>query len=950
MDLQFHQGGIYLPQLNLWLDAHEPRLGPERVFVSHAHSDHMEAHREVVLSAPTAKLMQARLGGQRMEHLLEYRQKAHFEGGGSDYSITLHPAGHIFGSAMSLIEANGKSLLYTGDFKLRHGLSAEPCEPTHAEILIMETTYGRPHYKFPPTDEVIAGVVRFCKQSLDHDETPVLLGYSLGKSQELLCSLGDAGLPIMLHGAVYKLTKIYEQFGHCFPKYEAYESGRAQGRVLLCPPNVAGSAMLRNLGRVRLAVMTGWAVDSNCRYRYGADAAFPLSDHADFPELIEFVKLVKPKKVYTLHGFAADFAECLRELGFDAQSLSEQEQMALDLPSVPRAVKITAQKSALSRVDADSTTSTSSTDKSDPSDAFEQYAKIALAIASTSSKLEKVALLADYLRTLDTLSLASVVTWFTGSPFPATENKVMQLGWAALRDAICDAGQIDPADFHQVYLKHSDVGETAYEIFSHRPVADPSLSIRSLSASFVQLQVARGPSEKVPLLIALLRQATALEAKFLVKIVTSDLRIGLKEGLVEEAVAAAFNVSPDEVRQANLLLGNLGETAQLARQKQLSSASLVPFRPIKLMLASPEPAAADVWKRMEALACTRAAGIKPELATAVAGVQCDPSEGATQRITVRLEDKYDGIRCQLHKAGDRVALFSRDLKDITATFSEIAEAAKAIAHDVIFDGELLAMRGDEILPFADLQRRLGRREPDLFMREQFPIKYVAFDLLWQNGRTKLREPLRARWESLLSLQPLPDAFRLVHVTTVSSAEQIDAAFAAARARNNEGLMIKDPESVYTPGRRGLSWLKLKMGFDTLDCVVVGAEYGHGKRKNVLSDYTFAVRDENSGELRVIGKAYSGLTDVEIAHLTKHFLGKVIRQHGRYHEVVPDTVLEIAFDRLQPSKRHDSGMAMRFPRIQRIRTDKTPDQIDTIASARRLLRTSEKRAAATVAQS
>jgi DNA ligase-1 len=150
-------------------------------------------------------------------------------------------------------------------------------------------------------------------------------------------------------------------------------------------------------------------------------------------------------------------------------------------------------------------------------------------------------------------------------------------------------------------------------------------------------------------------------------------------------------------------------------------------------------------------------------------------------------------------------------------------------------------------------------------------------------------------------------------------------------------MVKDPQSWYSPGRRGLAWLKLKRALATLDCVVVGAEYGHGKRKNVLSDYTFAVRDETTGELKTIGKAYSGLTDVEIEQLTQHFLGRVLRQQGRYHEVEPDIVLEIAFDRLQRSARHASGLAMRFPRIVRLRPDKTVAEIDTLATARALVK-------------
>jgi DNA ligase-1 len=295
----------------------------------------------------------------------------------------------------------------------------------------------------------------------------------------------------------------------------------------------------------------------------------------------------------------------------------------------------------------------------------------------------------------------------------------------------------------------------------------------------------------------------------------------------------------------------------------------------------------------------------------------------------------------MHKVGDSVSIYSRDLKDITATFQEMADAARKLPEDFILDGEIVAMRGRQALPYSELQRRLGRKEGDLFLNEQIPVQFVAFDLLWLSGESYMNQPLRARRQLLEKISP--GAFFLAQITPAASAEDVEAAFVAARARGNEGLMIKDPQSIYTPGRRGLAWLKLKKAFATLDCVVVGAEYGHGKRKDVLSDYTFAVRDETSGELKVIGKAYSGLTDAEIARLTQHFLKRVLRQNGRYHLVQPDTVLEIAFDLLQPSARHSSGLAMRFPRIVRIREDKTPAEIDTLATAWRLARSSEEAA-------
>ena len=439
----------------------------------------------------------------------------------------------------------------------------------------------------------------------------------------------------------------------------------------------------------------------------------------------------------------------------------------------------------------------------------------------------------------------------------------------------------------------------------------------------------------MPLLIQALRQCTPLEGKFLIKIFTGDLRIGLKEGLVEEAIAKAFALSLEEVKRANLLLGDIGETARLAQQRRLASASIVPFRPVKFMLASPEETAADIWERMKSRTdvsrdCDRQE--KPSESTARADQDRDRRDACPTRVW--LEDKYDGIRCQVHKVGERVALYSRDLKDITGTFFDIADAARELGGDVILDGEILAMRAEQVLPFAELQKRLGRREGDLFLGEEIPVRFIAFDLLWRDGKSFLDEPLYARRQTLESLAPLPGAFGLARIMQAGSAEEIEAAFGAARARDNEGLMIKDPNSVYSPGRRGLAWLKLKKALATLDCVVVGAEYGHGKRRNVLSDYTFAVRDDASGELKTIGKAYSGLTDAEIAGLTRHFLSKTIRQRGRYHEVEPDTVLEIAFDSMHRSDRHTSGLAMRFPRIARVRADKSPTEIDTLSAARK----------------
>ncbi len=331
--MELSAGSLHLPELGLWLDAHRAQAGAERVFVSHAHSDHIAAHREVLLTAPTAALMRTRIRGQRLEHILEFNQPKSLANAETDFRLTLLPAGHILGSAMSLIEAGEQRLLYTGDFKLNAGLAAEPCDPRPADVLIMETTFGCPRYRFPPAAEVMADIIQFCRAALAGGETPLLLGYSLGKSQELLRGLTGAGLPIMLPGPAHKLAKIYEQFGQTFPPYELFDAATARGKVLICPPNTIRSAAFQSLGQLRTAMITGWALDSSCRFRSGTDAAFPLSDHADFAELIEMVERVQPKKIYTVHGFTTEFAATLRDRGWDAQALGRQEQLSFKLVS-----------------------------------------------------------------------------------------------------------------------------------------------------------------------------------------------------------------------------------------------------------------------------------------------------------------------------------------------------------------------------------------------------------------------------------------------------------------------------------------------------------------------------------------------------------------------------------------------------------------------------------------
>ncbi len=545
-----------------------------------------------------------------------------------------------------------------------------------------------------------------------------------------------------------------------------------------------------------------------------------------------------------------------------------------------------------------------------------RWSELAERIAATSRTSEKTGLLADYLATLtpDELSVAAV--FLTGRPFPETDQRAPGLGWSAIATAVTSLAGVSRATLGEAYDRSSDLGMAVMDVLDgagHAP--DPSVwpTLPEVAAAYAAVETASGPARKAEIFSSLLARCDPLTAKYVVKVLSGDLRIGLREGLVEAAIAQSFGRSLDAVKWAGMLVGDVGRLAGLARDDRLSEAELTIFHPIKFMLASPAEDATEIMGRLGP--------------------------------TVWIEDKYDGIRAQLHKRGPAVRIFSRDLHDISGGYPEIVEATEGLAWDGVLDGELLAHRDGTVLPFMALQARLGRKDPSASIRAEVPVIYVAFDLLGigtpGNGHVEalLGTPLAERRRRLEMLElPLLDRggqFALSHLSTADSSDALEAAFTEARARRNEGLMVKDPHSTYSPGRRGLGWLKMKKALATIDCVVVGVEVGHGKRHGVLSDYTFAVRDEANDRLVTIGKAYSGLTDAEIAEMTRWFEAHTISKHGRYHLVEPSVVVEVAFDVIMRSNRHKSGFTLRFPRIARLRPDKAAAEADTLVTVRRL---------------
>lgn len=589
---------------------------------------------------------------------------------------------------------------------------------------------------------------------------------------------------------------------------------------------------------------------------------------------------------------------------------------------------------------------------------MQQFAATCEAIGATTKKLQKTALVADYLRLRAPNEAAVSAVFLSGRPFPSWEEATLQIGGRWLWRIIAELAGKEETELTAAYRKMGDLGAVAAEVLPKR--SDQGLGVLDVETTFRQIAVSRGPSSKAAIVRGLLSRATPLEAKYIVKIMTGDLRIGLKESLVEEAIAKTYGTTLSDVQRANMLLGDIGEALRLAADGRLHEAKMRLFHPLGFMLASPVESA---------------------------------EEGLSYFAEAAIEDKYDGIRAQAHISGGEVKLFSRTRDEITESFPELPLAMAGFPQDAILDGEIVAWeypaKTDEAKvivdeafseeserraaslgrarPFSVLQQRLGRKKVSGKMLREIPVAFLVFDVLYANGELLIDRPLRVRAKIVDSLLSTPRRIiysgmlassqqgaaqtslifetdpqadesaveaRLIRapVFRAASTDALEQLFTAARDRGNEGLMIKDVDSPYSPGKRGKSWLKMKRELATLDVVVTAVEYGHGKRIGLLSDYTFAVWDANKDRLVNIGKAYSGLTDVEIAEMTTWFLAHTIDDQGFRRVVEQKIVLEVAFNNMMKSDRHDSGYALRFPRIVRLRPDKAPEDADTIERA------------------
>ena len=507
---------------------------------------------------------------------------------------------------------------------------------------------------------------------------------------------------------------------------------------------------------------------------------------------------------------------------------------------------------------------------------FSKFADLCRRLESTTKRTEKVAYLVDFLKSLDADEIAPAVSFVTGRPFPESDERVLEVG-----------GQT-------VWKVHRNTGQSA--------LVQSPLTILEVYRTFDKIANASGPGSrqrKEMLMNTLLSRLPRSDADYLMRILFGEMRVGAVEGVVLDAIAEATSINSEQVRRANMLLGSLPNVAELALTKRRGAIEAVGvelFVPIKPMLAEMAEGVGDALKEHGGISA--------------------------------FEFKYDGARIQIHRKADRVKIFSRRLTDVTPSVPDIVHLARERIRgsEYLVEGEIVATgREGKPLPFQDLMRRFRRVHEIDAMVKSIPLRLFLFDVIYLDGKLLIDVPYEKRWEILRGLTDADLLATRIVTRDVGEAERLMQASIQA---GHEGLMAKDLKSTYTPGVRGKKWFKIKPA-ETLDVVILAADWGSGRRKGWLSNYHLAVRDDTTGEFLVVGKTFKGLTDQEFTEITPKLLGLKTEETDYTVHVKPSIVVEVAFNEIQHSPHYKSGFALRFARIKRFREDKGPEDADTL---------------------
>jgi len=546
---------------------------------------------------------------------------------------------------------------------------------------------------------------------------------------------------------------------------------------------------------------------------------------------------------------------------------------------------------------------------------FQVLAELCGKLEATNKRTVMIDLVADFLNQLGADEVGPGVSMILGRAFPKWDQRVLEISWATLSDVIKRLTNVNWTNFREAFAKTGDIGAATKILFESNKIRKQAtlfeqpltvLEVRRALEAVAEIVGYSSRERKERLLETLFSQASALEAKYLVKIIIGEMRTGFYEGLMELAVSKAFNIPLDVVQMATMLSGDIAEVAEIAKshgKEGVLKLRLQVFRPFRPMMAQNRESIKEALRE---------------------------HGGETA-----FEYKLDGARIQIHKYNDKVRIFSRRLTDVTESLPEIVELAKSQvkAEKAVLEGEVVAV-GEDRSPmlFQHLMRRFRRVHKIQEMQTHIPIELYLFDILYLDDESLIGLSYNERRRKLREIcGDIPLTKQLI----TKSAEEAKLFLEEAIEAGHEGLMAKKLDSTYTPGIRGKRWFKIKKTLDPLDLVIVGAEWGYGRRHNWLSDYYLAARDAETGRFLVVGKTFKGLTDEEFVQMTKRLKELTTEKQPHGVVVVPKIVVQVAYNEIQKSPKYECRMALRFARIKRIREDKSPEEADTIQTVREI---------------
>ena len=550
---------------------------------------------------------------------------------------------------------------------------------------------------------------------------------------------------------------------------------------------------------------------------------------------------------------------------------------------------------------------------------FSDFSDLCERLEAISSNLEKRDIIAEFLKKIrDDDELYNTVLFLMGDVFPMWDERDLGTGPGLLYEALKFATGLRKEEIEELIKEKGDLGlavEEAIKRKKQQTLFAEELTVKSLRRSFDEISRMTGKGSqtgKIRALADLFISTSPGEARYLARLILGELRIGVGEGTMRDAIARAFNADPELVERAFMLTSDLGKTAVIAKNEGeagLKRVGLTPHIPVRMMLAQ---------------------------------VAASLEEAISEMGTAVVEWKYDGGRVQVHKTGDKITVFSRRLENITESIPEIVAGVKEhVKGDVILDGEVIAIKNGKPMPFQNVLRRLRRKYDIDDKAEEIPLFVVFFDILYRDGKNLIDLPLMERRRNLEEVITGEGVISIAIEIVTANPEEARKVYNDALNAGHEGVMIKNPSSRYSPGRRGKNWLKVKPTLETLDLVVVGGEWGEGRRAKFIGSYELACYDPSTDGFLRVGRVATGFTDEQLEELTSIFADLIEYEEGKIVRFVPKIVFEVAYEEIQKSPKYESGYALRFPRLVRVREDKSPNEADTIDRVEEIYRSQFK---------